>query len=107
MELPQLVVELVGDYSKLMEDIKRARVEAVKQAQFLEKDLNLTIGVNDDSLKNLNKHFDLKVSHFKQTQAGPKLGSIFSPEKGSKMGPRCAQVIESVLGQLAQNTARI
>ena len=68
MELPQLVVELVGDYSKLMEDIKRARVEAVKQAQFLEKDLNLTIGVNDDSLKNLNKHFDLKVSHFKQTQ---------------------------------------
>ena len=68
MELPQLVVELVGDYSKLMEDIKRARVEAVKQAQFLEKDLNLTIGVNDDSLKNLNKHFDLKVTHFKQTQ---------------------------------------
>ena len=68
MELPQLVVELVGDYSKLLEDIKRARVEAVKQAQFLEKDLNLTIGVNDDSLKNLNKHFDLKVTHFKQTQ---------------------------------------
>lgn len=68
MELPQLVVELVGDYSKLMEDIKKARVEAIKQAQFLEKDLNLTIGVNDDSLKNLNKHFDLKVTHFKQTQ---------------------------------------
>ena len=68
MELPQLVVELVGDYSKLMEDIKRARVEAVKQAQFLEKDLNLTIGVNDKKLSELNKHFDLKVTHFKQTQ---------------------------------------
>ena len=68
MELPQLVVELVGDYSKLMEDIKRARVEAVKQAQFLEKDLNLTIGVNDTKLSELNKHFDLKVTHFKQTQ---------------------------------------
>lgn len=69
MELPQLVVELVGDYSKLLEDIKKARVEAVKQAQFLEKDLNLNIGVNDDSLKRLNQHFDLKVTHFKQTQA--------------------------------------
>ena len=68
MELPQLVVELVGDYSKLMEDIKRARVEAVKQAKFLEKDLNLKISVDDDSLKKLNQHFDLKVTHFKQTQ---------------------------------------
>jgi hypothetical protein len=45
MELPQLVVELVGDYSKLMEDIKRARVEAIQHAKLLEKDLNLTIGV--------------------------------------------------------------
>ena len=69
MELPQLVVELVGDYSKLMEDIKKARVEAIKQAQFLEKDLNLTIGVDDRSLKKLNEHFDLKVTHFKQTQS--------------------------------------
>ena len=69
MELPQLVVELVGDYSKLMEDIKKARVEAVKQAQLLEKDLNLTIGVDDRSLKKLNEHFDLKVTHFKQTQS--------------------------------------
>jgi rare lipoprotein A len=68
MELPQLVVELVGDYSKLLEDIKKARVEAIQQAKFLEKDLNLTIGVNDDSLKKLNQHFDLKVTHFKQTQ---------------------------------------
>ena len=68
MELPQLVVELVGDYSKLLEDIKKARVEAIQHAKFLEKDLNLTIGVNDQSLKNLNKHFDLKVTHFKQTQ---------------------------------------
>ena len=68
MELPNLVVELVGDYSKLMEDIKQARVEAIKQAKFLEKDLNLKISVDDDSLKKLNQHFDLKVTHFKQTQ---------------------------------------
>lgn len=39
MELPKLVVELVGDYSRLLNDIKEARQQALKQVQLLEKEL--------------------------------------------------------------------
>ncbi|AFY45463.1 septal ring lytic transglycosylase RlpA family protein [Nostoc sp. PCC 7107] len=38
MELPKLVVELVGDYSQLLDDINEARKEALKQAKLIERD---------------------------------------------------------------------
>ncbi|BAY15643.1 hypothetical protein NIES21_14610 [Anabaenopsis circularis NIES-21] len=38
MELPKLVIELVGDYSRLLRDIDTVKQEALKQAKLIEKD---------------------------------------------------------------------
>jgi hypothetical protein len=73
MELPKLVVELVGDYDQLLKDINTARQAAINNAKLLEKDFKkygkITIGVDDSELTALNQHLKVKVQHYNQQSA--------------------------------------
>jgi rare lipoprotein A len=72
MELGELLIQFSGDFSKLENDIQKAKNQATKAAQSIEKEFknleSLRIKVDDSALTSLNKHLDLKVKHFQQTQ---------------------------------------
>ncbi|MEH1786895.1 MAG: tape measure protein [Nostoc sp.] len=72
LNLGQLVIELVGDYSQLTKDIEAAKQSALSQAKLLEKSFNtnfvLTPRVDDSELTDLNKHLTKKVEHLKEVR---------------------------------------
>ncbi|MEY2910726.1 MAG: hypothetical protein RLZZ184_35 [Cyanobacteriota bacterium] len=69
MNLGELIVELSADSSELEKTLERAKKKAYEAAVSVEKsfeNINLNVGVDDDSLVNLNKHLNLKVQHLKE-----------------------------------------
>ena len=69
MNLGELIVELSADSSELEKTLERAKKKAYEAAVAVEKsfaDIELKIGVDDDSLVDLNKHLNLKVKHLKE-----------------------------------------
>jgi len=69
MNLGELIVELSADSSELEKTLERAKKKAYEAAKAVEKsfaDIELKIGVDDDSLTDLNEHLNLKVKHLKE-----------------------------------------
>lgn len=69
MNLGELIVELSADSSELEKTLERAKKKAYEAAVSVEKsfeNINLNVGVDDDSLVDLNKHLNLKVQHLKE-----------------------------------------
>ena len=69
MNLGELIVELSADSSELEKTLERAKKKAYEAAVAVEKsfeNINLNVGVDDDSLVDLNKHLNLKVKHLKE-----------------------------------------
>ena len=69
MNLGELIVELSADSSELEKTLERAKKKAYEAAVAVEKsfeNINLNVGVDDDSLVDLNKHLNLKVQHLKE-----------------------------------------